>query len=128
GAFEGPEPVIRAYQDLAKAIGFSAGKGNEGAPDEEGEPLDPQAALEADNMAAQSFGTGGGIMGGILSGLGQLSFWTMKKRARSVGEGGMHEFIKALQQASNARIHLMGHSFGCIVVSSILNGPGGHGA
>jgi hypothetical protein len=127
GAFEVPDPVIQAYRDLARAIGFSAGKGNEGAPDEEGEPLDPQAALEADAMAAQSFGTGGGIGGGILSGLGQLSFWIMKKRARVVGEGGMHEVIKALQEISSAKIHLMGHSFGCIVVSSILNGPGGQG-
>ena len=38
----------------------------------------------------------------------------------------MHSFIASLQQAlPAARIHLMGHSFGCIVVSSILGGPGG---
>jgi hypothetical protein len=40
----------------------------------------------------------------------------------------MHQFVSALQQVSNAKIHLMGHSFGCIVVSSILNGPQGTGS
>ena len=128
GASDVPLPALQAYQDLARAIGFRAGQGNTGAPDEDGEPLDPQAALEAENMAAQSFGFLGAIGGGILSGLRQLSFWTMKHRARTVGEGGMHQFIRALQQSSNAKIHLMGHSFGCVVVSSILNGPHGTGA
>ena len=52
----------------------------------------------------------------------------MKHRGRTVGEGGMHQLVSALQQASNAKIHLMGHSFGCVVVSSILNGPEGKGA
>ena len=128
GASEVPERALQAYRDLATAIGFSAGKGSVGAPDEDGEPLDPQAALDADTMAMQSFGQFGAIGGGILSGLGQLSFWTMKKRGRTVGEGGMHQLISALQQVSNAKIHLMGHSFGCVVVSSILNGPNGKGA
>ena len=40
----------------------------------------------------------------------------------------MHQFVSTLQQVSNAKIHLMGHSFGCIVVSSILNGPQGTGS
>jgi hypothetical protein len=128
GASDVPEHALQAYRDLAGAIGFSAGKGTAGAPDEEGEALDPQAALEADTIAMQSFGPLGAIGGGILSGLGQLSFWMMKKRGRAVGEGGMHQFVSALQQVSNAKIHLIGHSFGCVVVSSILNGPQGTGA
>jgi hypothetical protein len=127
GASEVPARALQAYRDLATAIGFSAGKGSAGAPDEDGEPLDPQAALDADTMAMQSFGPLGAIGGGILSGLGQLSFWTMKKRGRTVGEGGMHQLLSALQQVSNAKIHLMGHSFGCVIVSSILNGPDGKG-
>ena len=57
-----------AYKKLADAIGFSAKGGASGAPDEEGEPLDPQAALDADNVAAQSFGIVGTIGGGLLSG------------------------------------------------------------
>jgi len=48
----------------------------------------------------------------------------MKKRARAIGETGMHQFVAELMNAApQARFHLMGHSFGCIVVSSILGGP-----
>ena len=73
----------------------------------------------------QSFGIGSSIKNGILAGLRQASFWTMKHRARTVGEQGMHAFLSQLQQNCDPRIHLMGHSFGCIVVSSILGGPDG---
>jgi hypothetical protein len=120
------DEVIAAYHDLAKAIGFSAGDSASAPPDAEGAPLDPQEAVRADRVAsaAAAFG-GGGFFKGLLGGLGQLSFWVMKNRARTVGESGMHQFIAALQQVCNARIHLMGHSFGCIVVSSILGGPNG---
>jgi len=127
GASDVPPAVNAAYKRLADAIGFSAKGDPSGAPDEEGEPLDPQAALDADNVAAQSFGIAGTIGGGLLSGFRQLSFWTMKKRARTVGEGGMHAFIDAVQRRCNAKIHLMGHSFGCVIVSGIANGPKGAG-
>src|SRR5690606_27338866 len=83
-----------------------------------------QAAFEAMNSAGVAFG--GGALGGLLGPLRQLSFWMMKKRARTVGEAGMHQFISQVQQlAQNTRVHLMGHSFGCIVVSSICAGPKG---
>ena len=52
----------------------------------------------------------------------------MKKRARKVGEGDMHRFLAALQErtaALPARVHLMGHSFGCIVVSAMIGGKDG---
>ena len=127
GASDVPPRALDAYKDLAGAIQFGAGQGESAAPDADGAPLDPQAAVDADNMAAQSFGIGGSIGGGILSGLRQLSFWTMKKRARTVGEGGMHQFIESVQQVSDAKIHLMGHSFGCVVISGILNGQNGTG-
>ena len=75
---------------------------------------------------------GGGInLGGLLGPLRQLSYWTMKKRARTIGEGGMHDFLKDLQNATAgnaARIHLMGHSFGTIVVSGMVGGPDARGA
>ena len=126
GVFVLPDEVVAAYHDLARAIGFSAGGGADAPPDVEGAPLDPQEAVRADRVAssAAAFG-GGGFFKGLLGGLSQLSFWKMKKRARSVGESGMHQFVAALQQTCNARIHLMGHSFGCIVMSSVLGGPGG---
>jgi hypothetical protein len=60
----------------------------------------------------------------VLMPVRQLSFWTMKRRARVVGERGPHDLVAALQVAApSARIHLMGHSFGCIVVSAAVAGP-----
>jgi hypothetical protein len=116
--------VLDAYKALGKAIGFSAGGGAGSAPDEEGAELDPQKAVTVERRV-QSFGIGSSIKNGILAGLRQASFWTMKHRARTVGEQGMHKFVAQLQQSCDAQIHLMGHSFGCIVVSSILGGPNG---
>jgi hypothetical protein len=130
-SFVAPPKVVQAYQDLAAAIGFQAGTGGaSSAPDLEGAALDPQAAIQAMRIAESgvAFGRAGkGIKSGILGGLSQLSFWMMKKRARAVGEGGMHGFVASLMnRVPAARIHLMGHSFGCVVVSSILGGPGGN--
>lgn len=59
----------------------------------------------------------------------QLSFWAMKHRARRVGEAGVHMLLAELQKsAPGARFHLMGHSFGCIVVSAAVSGPLGQGS
>jgi len=126
-----PDEVVAAYGELARAIGFSAGEGgDDAAPDQDGAPLDPQAAIRAERTASagESFGIAGTIRNGVLAGLRQASFWMMKHRARTVGEQGMHTFVSDLQKACDASVHLMGHSFGCIVISSVLGGPGGNGA
>jgi len=126
GAMTLPAHVADAYRRLAAAIGRKSGPPG-GAPDAEEVPFDPVQAFEAGNEGGAAFG--GFDFGGLLGPLRQLSFWKMKNRARTVGEGGMHDFIASLQQAlPAARIHLMGHSFGCIVVSSILGGPNGKAA
>jgi pimeloyl-ACP methyl ester carboxylesterase len=53
----------------------------------------------------------------------------MKGRARRFGESGGHQLLADLQRAAGAdrgvRFHLMGHSFGCIVMSATLAGPSG---
>src|SRR4051812_47932412 len=53
-----PDDVVAAYADLASAIGFSAGADADAAPDQEGAPLDPQAAVRAERLASagESFG------------------------------------------------------------------------
>ena len=123
GVTELPAPMRKAYQDLNKALGLDAkGKGLGGPPDSDREGFDPDAAVG--DLEQQSFG--GLKLGGLLSPLRQLSYWTMKKRARSIGEGGIHTFLTDLQKATAAkgtRIHLMGHSFGTIVISSMIGGP-----
>jgi hypothetical protein len=119
-----PPRVHQAYLDLNNALGLKS-EGVDAPPDADRLDFDPQDSLEAANEEGASFGEAINL-GGILGPLRQLSYWTMKKRARTVGESGMHNFLKELQQgtaAQNTRIHLMGHSFGTIVVSGMLGGP-----
>src|SRR4029077_21071046 len=58
-----------------------------------------------------------------------LTFWKMKDRAKAIGESAGYQLLKKIQQttSNDVRIHLMGHSFGCIVVSATLAGPRGTG-
>jgi pimeloyl-ACP methyl ester carboxylesterase len=116
---------LAAYQDLANSVGFSANGGPEDAPDVEGAQLDPQAAVNANRIveAGSNFGVFDTIKEGILGGLRQVSFWMMKNRGRKVGEQGMYDFLTNLMNAVPARTHVMGHSFGCVVASSLLGGP-----
>jgi len=122
-ATELPPEVRQAYLDLNDALGLKS-EGVEAPPDADRNPFDPDAAFEAANLEGIAFGDLN--LGGLLGPLRQLSYWTMKKRARTVGEGGMHVFLNNLQHATatrGTRIHLMGHSFGTIVVSGMLGGP-----
>jgi hypothetical protein len=121
-----PAHVADAYRDLNDALGLESG-GLDAPPDADREVFEPQEAFTAAN---DDVSFGGLNLGGVLGPLRQLSYWTMKKRARTVGEGGMHTFLNNLQQvtaAQGTRIHLMGHSFGTIVVSGMLGGPGARG-
>jgi len=117
--------VVAAYQILDREAGLGAG-GPAAAPEADRAGFDPQQLYldSLDNEA--SFGDG--LLGGLLAPLRQLSFWKMKKRARICGETGGHRLVTAIRKAgddagrTDLRIHLMGHSFGCIVVSSMLRG------
>ena len=123
GAAVLPQNVADAYTELANLLGYGSGPTGSD-PSFDNTEYSAQAAFEAMNSTGVAFA--GGFVGGLLGPLRQLSFWTMKKRARTVGEGGMYQFMAQLQQsAPTARVHLMGHSFGCIVVSSICGGPDG---
>jgi hypothetical protein len=118
-----PPDVVNAYRTLEKEAELGA-EGVGGAPDADREPLDPQLTYEEASLDDAAFG--GGLGDGLLSPLRQLSFWTMKKRARSVGESGGHDLLRLVRSANpKARLHLMGHSFGCIVVSSMMRGQDG---
>jgi hypothetical protein len=117
-----PPHVRDAYLQLNRALGLQS-EGVDAPPDADREEFDPEESFEAGNEESASFG-GDLDLGGLLGPLRQLSYWTMKKRARTVGEGGMHDFLNYLQaEAPDARIHLMGHSFGTIVVSGMMGGP-----
>lgn len=47
-----------------------------------------------------------------------FTVWQMKDRAGVVGGRGVSDLLRELLQRSNARIHLIGHSFGCKVLMS----------
>jgi hypothetical protein len=119
-----PPAIREAYLALNKALGLGSG-GVAAPPDADREEFDPDESFDAANEEPTDFG-GDLDLGGLLGPLRQLSYWTMKKRGRTVGEGGMHTFLKDLQNTSPSRIHLMGHSFGTIVVSGMVGGPGGN--
>src|SRR5262249_8214094 len=53
-------------------------------------------------------------------------FWMMKDRGRQIGEKALHSLLVRWQAATEGRdirFHLIGHSFGCIVVSAGVAGP-----
>ena len=127
-----PPAMVEAYRVLDNESGM--GSGGPGAePGSDREPFDPDAAFanaEADvEMPGVSFGGFG--LSALLSPLRQLSFWMMKDRGRKIGEAAgfplLERLMKAAPDAAGVRFHLMGHSFGCIVVSSMVNGPDGQG-
>ncbi len=123
GALTLPVAARDAYNELATLLGFHP-QGLGADPGSDNAPFDPDAAFDAMNAAGVAFG--GGFFGGLLGPLRTLSFWSMKRRARTVGEGGMYQFVSQMQQrAPKARVHLIGHSFGTIVMSSIAGGPKG---
>lgn len=92
----------QAYLDLNHALGLPS-EGVDGPPDGDREGFDPDDSFELANEEGAN--CGGGSLGGLLGPLRQLSYWTMTKRARTVGESGMHDFVKALQGAAYARIN-----------------------
>ena len=125
-----PSDVRAAYEVLDREIGLRA-DGPEAAPGDDREPFDPDRAYRLAQDGPVSFG--GSIGDGLLAPLRTLSFWTMKDRARRLGEGQAHQFLGALRDAAGGggravRFHLMGHSFGCIVVSAMVAGPAGRDA
>jgi hypothetical protein len=143
-----PPVVQEAYQTLLTESGLGHG-GEAAAPgaDQQGLPAARIIASSIDNLVVEppteparpddgepgllgDGGAGGGfrhkLRNILLMPVRQLSFWSMKNRARQVGETGVHDLLLSLQEAAReARFHLMGHSFGCIVVSAALAGPRG---
>jgi hypothetical protein len=133
-----PPGLDAAYQTLFTEAGLGLG-GPAAAPGSDQQVFQPTRTISewtsATTGAVQpGFGLlGGGLRHGVKDALlmpvRQLSFWTMKDRARRIGESGVHDLLITLQQAApRARFHLMGHSFGCIVVSAAIAGRLGQGA
>jgi hypothetical protein len=129
-----PNDVRQAYETLRLEAGLTWDGDIQQPAADYIEAADPQVAYR-DARQADNDGFAGLLGGntgsraafdGILTPLRQLSFWKMKDRARKFGEAGAGELLRLLQDAAprTTRFHLMGHSFGCIVVSAALAGTG----
>ncbi|MGY1691850.1 hypothetical protein [Geodermatophilus sp. SYSU D01105] len=118
-----PAPVREAYERLDAALHLGA-EGAGASPGHDRAPFDPEAVYQACLMEELA-SYGSTSLGGLLAPLRVLTFWHMKRRARDVGASGVASLLTDLQEAApEARFHLMGHSFGCIVVSSAVAGRG----
>lgn len=115
--------VADAYGVLDREAELGDGEPG-GDPGADREPFDPDRIMR-DARDEVSFGRFD--IGSVLAPLRVLSFWKMKDRGRRFGETGGRALLDQLERATSetVRFHLMGHSFGCIVVSAILAGPGG---
>lgn len=119
-----PAPVLAAYETLDALLTELPADGPAAPPGEDNPRFDAEASYQALRNDPAAFGLLG--LGGLLGPLRQLSFWKMKARARSVAEAGFHPFIARLAaRFPDARLHLMGHSFGCIAASAAVAGAPG---
>jgi hypothetical protein len=120
-----PPEVAAAYAvlDAESRLG-AAGAGAQ--PGSDREPFDAEAAYEEAMAEEDLVPYGGGSLGGLLAPLRTLTFWSMKRRACRFGETGAAALLRRLRDAVPAgrevRLHLIGHSFGCIVVSAAVTG------
>ncbi|CCQ67547.1 hypothetical protein CWATWH0402_765 [Crocosphaera watsonii WH 0402] len=130
-----PPQLLEAYQTLIQ----EASRTNEEENAEnwyENEPLnlDPesiyQASLIEENEENQdiSFGIGDSIVSNLRDKFLQvpryISFWKMKNLARKIGQTSCFDLLKKLQNKTSEQVgfHLIGHSFGTIVVSAMVAG------
>ncbi|MEI7772065.1 MAG: hypothetical protein WCI67_18875 [Chloroflexales bacterium] len=120
-----PPDLLAAFVDLER-VALPAAEGPAGPPSADREALGATGVSSLYDTiidADASFGSGSDSSGPLIGMLRIFSFWAMKDRARSVGEGGAYRLLRALQQpAPQANVHLMGHSFGCIVVAGMIAG------
>jgi len=118
-----PPEVAAAYQVLIAEASLT---------NEDSEPLDIdpeaiyQSSLEAETGDV-SFGIGSSIASArdkFLQVPRLLSFWKMKDLARQIGQTSGFDLLSKLQRVADDRVkfHLIGHSFGTIVVSATIAG------
>ena len=85
--------------------------------------IDPFASPASGLGGAASFrDVLGGVSGALLHFLNFTTYYLMKARAGDVGVKGVAPLIQALRGARpDLRLHFIGHSFGCRVVTSAVN-------
>ncbi|MBW4614693.1 MAG: hypothetical protein KME21_15730 [Desmonostoc vinosum HA7617-LM4] len=126
-----PSEVRAAYEVLIREASLSNIEQADAWGENESLDLDLdtiyQATLAEEENEDVSFGIGDGFRSAWDSFLNLprlLSFWKMKDLARKIGETTGSSLLNKFQQAAGdtVRFHLMGHSFGCILVSATVAG------
>ncbi|RYE05506.1 MAG: hypothetical protein EOP33_05720 [Rickettsiaceae bacterium] len=81
-------------------------------------------------VAGHAAGIGGSFLGGIKAAamniLNLTTYYQMKERAGSIGQIGVNELLRRIrgdQSLSNLKIHAVGHSFGCRLLTAATAGP-----
>jgi len=119
-----PPAVADAYRQLAAAAGADGDDPLLGASWDPGLVF-AEAATPSDGADGL---LGGGFFGklreALLTPLRQLTFWHSKNQAREFGERGAATLVREIMARSQARVHLIGHSFGTIVMAGAVRGPG----
>jgi hypothetical protein len=124
-----PAEVAKAYEILLNESHLSS-QGVDAAPGTDWEDFNPHSIFAAAEEKLIDYANPLSFMGSkLFEPLRLLSFWKMKDLARKIGETAAFQLLTKLQLGSteNVRFHLMGHSFGCIVVSGMLAGANCHG-
>ena len=125
-----PEEVEAAFNSLIAEFKNNKDDGLGKAPGDDIPDIDAKGLYEAiqETFADDSLDSfaGGGGRGWLLKGLTQFSIWSMKKRGRKFGENGAAKLLRKLQSVTSPSVgfHLMGHSLGCVVISSTITGQG----
>ena len=126
-----PPEVVQSYARLNAQLKLGA-HGVGSAPGSDRPPFDAEDVYQAarqEDTETGSFGLLDTVLGNVLAPLRTLSFYLMKDRARIFGESGAHNLLLAIRKAKpGVRLHLMGHSFGCVVMSAATAGPPASGA
>jgi hypothetical protein len=120
-----PPGLRQAYASLGQEVDLSPG-GPGAAPGEDQDGFDPDRTYLDATSGPVPFSLWSRARDALLSPLRQVSFWKMKQRACAVGETGAHNLLRDVLAADpDVKVHLMGHSFGCVVVSAAVAGPKG---
>jgi DNA/RNA endonuclease G (NUC1)/V8-like Glu-specific endopeptidase len=123
-----PSALGQAYRSLDQALGLQ-NLGAGAPPGLDREDFNPEAIFEEVKQESEAQAAFSPLnRDALLAPLRTLSFWKMKDRGRQIGEKCVHPLLVRLQgatQGRDVRFHLIGHSFGCIVVSAAVVGPPG---
>jgi len=122
-----PVEVNQAYEVLIKEASLDSKENDSESLDFKPEAIYQSLLAEEEQTEEISFAIGDAPQPKsniFLEILGRLSYWQMKQRARIIGETSGFNLLTKLQKAAaeTARFHLIGHSFGTIVVSATVAG------